>query len=150
MQFDIQSQERESRLLREQLQAANERASRANEIARDEFRHMLAQERKTAETERRNLLSNVKDLLEQMAEKQTTRVETGFGKTLHEFEGANDCLQESHRHYNEQMDICDTKKDSALKSMSSSKDRIERDVDEVLRVCLPEPIQMLGLIVLLT
>lgn len=135
LQFGLQSQERESRLLRDQLQAANERASRANEVARDEFRHMLAQERKTAETERRVLLSNVKDLIDQMAERQTTRVETGFGKTLNEIDGANDSLQESHRHYNEQMDICDTKKDSVLRSISVSKERIEKEVDEVSRVC---------------
>ncbi|KAI5300514.1 kinesin motor protein cin8, partial [Ascosphaera atra] len=127
---ELEEQRGETQRLRKELKDANERARIAGEEANAKIRHMLEEERRTAELEKTALLGSIKELIDRQGEQRTSRIEANINGAWSQVDNANMGLQKAHSKYNASMNGVESRNDLTLQDARTSQGHISSELEK--------------------
>lgn len=111
--------------LRSQLQEANRRAVLANQTASSQLAHALEEEHENAEAERADLLSQIKLLMEDSAQKQAARLRSKVDNIRSDMASSDETLQQANMAYGENMDQWIQREDEFAEEITATRDNLK-------------------------
>lgn len=126
----MKSQKAEVNELRTQLLEANGKVIDANKEASSELQKALDEERSNAETDRANLLSQMKLLIEDSGQRQATRLQTRVESIQSGISASGDTLKEASNNYQEQVDQWINRENELVKEVTDSRDALKNRMQE--------------------
>jgi kinesin family protein 11 len=131
----IKSQKEEANELRQQLQEANKRAAEANAMASSKLETALVEERQAAEADRMELFAQIKTLMNETCERQTSRLKSKVDGVRGDMEVSRDSLRNADTKYGEGMDQWTQKEDDLLDEVTKSRECLKTKMRNDWMVC---------------
>jgi kinesin family protein 11 len=121
----IDQQKSEINRLRLELQEANRLTVDANRKASSNLAQALEEEHATAQTERDAMMSQIRNLLEESSQKQTSRLKGKFDTVRTDLSASGDSLEQATAHYDRSVDEWIFKEEQFAKDVNASRDDIK-------------------------
>ncbi|GAD96318.1 kinesin family protein [Paecilomyces variotii No. 5] len=125
MLLHLESQKSEVIELRSQVQEANRRAVLANQTASSQLGQALDEERANAEAERNELLSQIKLLIQDSAEKQASRLRSKVDNIRSDMTSSDQTLEQASNAYGENIDKWALKEDEFVDEITATRDNLK-------------------------
>ncbi|KAF4944224.1 hypothetical protein F66182_18677, partial [Fusarium sp. NRRL 66182] len=126
----IESQKMEIEVLRAQLLKANREAIQENQSAATDLEKALEEERRAAETDRADLLSQISLLIEASSQKQASRLKGRVDTVTSDLKSSGDSLQKATDKYQEGMEKWADKEVQLMEDVIGSRDAIKGRMQE--------------------
>lgn len=139
MTSHIDQQKSEIHRLRLELQEANRQSVEANRKASSNLALALDEEHVNAQAERDNLMSQIKHLLEESSQKQTTRLKGKFDTVRNDLSASGDSLEHATAQYDRSVDEWIFKEEQFSKDVTASRDDIKTKMQNDWEVRSPSP-----------
>lgn len=121
----IRSQKTELDELRDALLKANEQTIEANRTASSELQRALEEEREQAALDQAKLLSQIKELVEESAQAQRTRLRNRVNRITLNITSSGASLEAASRTYREGMDGWVQREDDLVQEVTATRDSIK-------------------------
>lgn len=126
----IESQKMEIEVLRAQLLKANREAIQESQSAATDLEKALEEERRAAETDRADLLSQISLLIESSSQKQASRLKGRVDTVTSDLKSSGDSLQKATDKYQEGMEKWADKEVQLMEDVIGSRDAIKGRMQE--------------------
>ena len=125
MSTHLEQQKTEINRLRHELQESNRQAVEANRKASSNLAQVMEEEHASAQSERDNLMSQIRSLLEDSSQRQSSRLKTKVERLRTDISTSGDTLEQATAHYDRQVDEWVFKEEQFAKDVSASRDDIK-------------------------
>ena len=115
-------------------------------MASSKLEATLGDERRAAETDRVNLLSQIQSLIDETGERQTKRLKSKVDNVRGEMETSRIALQQADTKYGEEMDQWAQKEDDLVEEVTKSKESLKTKMRNDWMVCLYPLVIFMGLL----
>lgn len=121
----LDQQKSEINKLRLELQAANRQSVEANRKASQNLAQVLEEEHASAQTERDNLMSQIRSLLDDSSSRQSSRLKGKVDNLRHDLSASGDSLEHATVQYDRHIDEWIFKEEQFAKDVTASRDEIK-------------------------
>lgn len=135
----LDQQKTEINRLRLELQEANRQTVEANRKASSSLAHVLEEEQANAQTERDNLMSQIRSLLDESSQRQSSRLKTKVDTLRTDISASGDSLEQATAQYDRHIDEWIFKEEQFSKDVTSSRDEIKTKMQNDWEVSLVQP-----------
>lgn len=125
MTSHLEQQKAEINRLRLELQQANRETVEANRKASTNLAHVLEEEQANAQTERENLMSQIRSLLDESSQRQSSRLKTKVDTLRNDISASGDSLEQATAQYDRHVDEWIFKEEQFAKDVTASRDEIK-------------------------
>lgn len=126
--LDVQKNEIEE--LRSQLQAANRQNIEANRRTSSQMAQALEEEHANAEAEREQLVSQIRDLMEESRQRQSDRLKNKFDGLRTSMSASGDSLEQATAQHDRRVDEWMFRSDQFAKDVNSSRENIKTKMQD--------------------
>ncbi|KAJ5109495.1 hypothetical protein N7456_006170 [Penicillium angulare] len=121
----LEQQKTEINRLRHELQESNREAVEANRKASSNFAQTLEEEQASAQAERDNLMSQIRNLLDDSSQRQSNRLKTKFERLRTDLSVSGDSLEQATVQHDRQVDEWIFKEEQFAKDVTASREDIK-------------------------
>ncbi|KAJ5698076.1 Kinesin-like protein bimC [Penicillium macrosclerotiorum] len=121
----LDQQKSEINKLRLELQEANRQSVEASRKASSNLAQTLEEEHASAQAERDNLMSQIRNLLDESNQRQSTRLKTKFETIRADISASGDALEQSTAQYDRHIDEWIFKEEQFAKDVTASRDEMK-------------------------
>ena len=132
----LDAQKSEAENLRRQLQEANRKLIQANKTASVKLQNTLKHEKQAAQSERENLMVQIRSLIEHSAEKQESRLKSKLDTVRDDMETSRTSFAEADTRYGEQMDQWMSKENRLVDEVATTQKTMELKMENDWAVSL--------------
>lgn len=125
MRTHLDEQKSEVNRLRLELQEANRQSVESSRKASANLAHVLEEEQAHAQTERENLMSQIRQLMEDSSQRQTNRLKNKVDGLRAEITSSSDALEQATSQYDRHVDEWIFKEEQFSKDVKASRDEIK-------------------------
>lgn len=125
MNSHLDQQKAEIHRLRLELQEANRQTVEANRKASSNLAHVLEEEQANAQTERENLMSQIRSLLDESSQRQSSRLKSKVDTVRNDISASGDSLEQATAQYDRHVDEWIFKEERFAKDLTASRDEIK-------------------------
>lgn len=137
MTSHTEQQKSEINRLRLELQEANRQTVESNRKASSNLAHVLEEEQASAQTERDNLMSQIRTLLDESNQRQSSRLKNKMDVLCNDISASGDWLEQATAQYDRHIDEWIVKEEQFGKDFTASRDEIKTRMQSDWEVSLP-------------
>lgn len=127
---DLHTQREEAGRLRSDLQQANKKVAEANDSATTKLQSFVEEERRTANQERADLLSQIKTLLDESGERQAARFVRKADELKSDISTSQRCLRDAATTYGNGMDRWNEQEKDIVDKVMRSEESLRKKMEE--------------------